>query len=347
MKICLVTPGYPPRPGGVETHVRHISERLVDLGHGVTVLTADAGGLTASVETRGGVTVRRHPAVAPGGAYEVAPGIVRSVRRVEADVVHAHNYHSLSLLLAALGVDGERFVVTPHYHGRSASTVRTRLLSLYAPVGGWALHRADAAVAVSGWERDALRADFGVDATVLPNGVERERFEGATPERRERPFLLSVGRLEAYKGVQFAIRALPALPEWKLVVAGSGPYRRELERTADAGGVADRVSFLGHVEDGRLPGLLAGADVLLALSDFEAYGMTVAESIAAGTPCVVHEAGALREWTADPGVVGVADRSPGTLAEAVLRARNQVPDGSQLIDWDTVVERLVDQYESH
>ena len=344
MKIVQVTPRYPPRTGGVETHVSEISERLVERGHEVTVLTADAGEGVASREVRNGVTVRRYRGFAPGGAFHVAPLIAPAVRRIDADVVHAHNYHSLPVLFAGLGVQDERFVVTPHYHGGSANSFRDRLLSLYRPLGKWALRDADEVIAVSEWEREQLRSDFGVEATVIPNGIDRERFANAAPEERDRPYLLCVGRLEEYKGVQYAVRALTEMPERELVVAGSGPYRSELEAIAKRSGVADRVTFLGYVADERLPKLYAGAEVFLALSDFEAYGMTVGEALATGTPCVVHESGALGDWATNDGCLGIEDRSPGSVLCGVRSVPNRSPDKGELLRWEEMTDELVGMY---
>lgn len=344
MKILQVTPRYAPNTGGVETHVQEISERLVERGHDVIVLTADAGQDVKRRNTINGVTVERHRGFAPGGAFHVAPGIAAAVRRDDADVVHAHNYHSFPLFFAAIGVSDERFVVTPHYHGASADELRDRLLSLYRPVGQWALRRADEVIAVSEWERERLRGDLGIDATVIANGIDVERFANASPEKRRRPYVLCVGRLERYKGVQHVIRALPELPDYDLVVAGSGPYRKELERIGRQAGVAERVSFLGYVDGDRLPSLYAGADVYAALSKFEAYGMTVGEALAAGTPCVVLRAGALVDWTDGTGVTGITDRSPETVASAISNAAGNVGNEASIQTWDTVVDQLLERY---
>ncbi|WP_134670597.1 glycosyltransferase family 4 protein [Halorussus marinus] len=346
MEILQVAPRYPPHTGGVETHVAEISERLAARGHDVTVFAADAGADVPDRETRNGVSVRRFRGFAPGGAFHVAPGIARAVRRVDPDVIHAHNYHSLPVLFAALGAGDARFVVTTHYHGASADDLRDRLLSLYRPVGGWALGRADAVIAVSDWERGRLRADFGAEATVIPNGLDVARFADASPERRDRPYLLCVGRLEAYKGVQHAIRALADLPEYDLLVAGSGDYRPELEAIAREAGVADRVTFLGYVADERLPSLYAGAETYLALSSFESYGMTVAEALAAGTPCVVREAGALVDWTDRDDCVGVADVDSTAVSEAVREAAERDAPTAVLPSWDDVSERVAAVYQS-
>ena len=347
MNIAFVTHRYPPRTGGVETHVRELTTRLASRGHEVTVLSADAGSDVHRESVVDGVRVRRVRSLHPGDAFYVAPGVVRAVRRVDADVLHAHNYHAVPLLFAALGVTDERFVATTHYHGESASGVRDRLLSLYRPLGRWAVRRADAVIAVSEWERDRLEEDFGVSATVVPNGLTVDRFADATPERRDRPYLLCVGRLEAYKGIQHAIRALPELPAYDLVVAGSGPYRDELERVARAAGVAGRVTFLGYVDHARLPGLYAGAEAYLTLSSFEAYGMTVAEALAAGTPSVVREAGALIDWVDTDGVVGVDDPSDTeSLASACRDAvgTDTSATAAGITTWDDVTDRMLEVY---
>lgn len=343
MRIVQVAPRYHPRTGGVETHVRAIAERLVDRGHDVLVFTADASRSARRHETVDGVEVRRHRGASPGGNFHVAPGIWRSVRATEADVVHAHNYHSLPVLFAALGVTGERFVVTPHYHGGSASRWRDLLLAGYRPVGRWAMGRADAVVAVSEWEQERLRGDLGVRATVVPNGIDTERFATATPATRPRPYLLCVGRLVEYKGIEQAINALATVSGYDLLVAGDGPWRTRLRDAAEDLGVEDRVEFLGYVDEDRLPELYAGAEVFLNLSTQEAYGMTVAESLAAGTPCVVLESGALVDWTDRRAVVGVDDSDPETVAKAIGPATGLTPHGA-LPSWNVVVDRLVDVY---
>lgn len=346
MNVVQVAPRYPPRTGGVETHVAKVSENLVKCGLNVTVLTADLSSGIPRRENRAGVEVIRHWGVAPNNAFHIAPGIIRTLSSLSPDVVHAHNYHSLPLLFAAIATTDSRFVVTPHYHGSSSSTIRDKLLSLYQPLGGWALSQADVITAVSNWERDRLREDFEVSPIVVPNGIELSRFSDTEPMERERPYLLTVGRLEKYKGIQHVIRALPNLPDYELVVAGSGPYREKLVSIARDEKVHGRVTFLGYVEDDSLPALYAGADAFITMSEFEAYGMTVGEALAAGTPCVVRERGALSEWTDRPDCVGVSGPGPGKISEAVAKAVGRKTNPDSLPSWDDITEQLVAVYSS-
>jgi glycosyltransferase involved in cell wall biosynthesis len=376
VRLAFVTTRYPPRTGGVEAHVAALATRFAARGHEVVVHTADAGPDVGS-EVREGVRIHRHRGAAPGGAFHVAPGVVPAVARTDADLVHAHNYHSLPLVFAALAVSlppgGPPLVATPHYHGGSASPLRDRLLSAYRPVGRWALRRSDAVLAVSRWERDRLRRDLGVGSRVIPNGLDVERFaaarragvadggadanahadadpaggaagtdDGPPGADADRPYLLCVGRLEAYKGVQHVVRALPDLPDYDLVVAGSGPHGEALRRTAREAGVADRVRFAGYVDDADLPALYAGAAAFVTMSRFEAYGLTVAEALAAGTPCVVRPAGALVDWADRADCVAAG---PDALADAVREAAGLDAPAEPLPTWDGVADRVEAVYE--
>jgi len=317
-------------------------ERLVDRGHEVTVLTADAGNKGNHVERRNGVQIRRYRSIAPNETIHFSPQIATAVRRSNASIVHAHNYHSFPLFFAALGVGDRQFVVTTHYHGGSASPVRDRLLSVYHPFGLWAVRRADSVIAVSEWERKQLATDFGVTATVIPNGLEIKRFSEAEPIEYNRPYLLSVGRLEEYKGIQYVIRAMSQLPEYDLLVVGSGSYREELERITREEGINEQVKFLGYVDDKQLPPLYVGAEMYVTMSEFEAYGMTVAEALAAGTPCVVRETGGLKDWVSQEGVIGIDDPDSNQIVEVISQQEATVTP--HISSWNQITKRIEELY---
>lgn len=340
MHVGLVTSRYPPRTGGVETHVHELATRLVDRGHTVTVVSADAGADVPATSVREGVVVRRVHSFGPDELFHAAPSVLTRVCRSDFDVVHAHNYHSFPMSLAAFGARVP-VVCTPHYHGESADPLRDRLLSLFAPIGGRALRTADAVVAVSAWESDRLAADFGVSARVVRNGVETDRFQDAPTVERDDPTLLTVGRLVEYKGVQHVIRALDRLPEFRLRVAGDGPYRDRLEATARSVGVSDRVEFLGYVPAEALPTEYASADVFVSMSSVEAAGITVGEALAAGTPAVVRPSKGLRDWAGRDDCVSV---EPESLPTAVRRVRLRDAPSEPLPTWEQATDDLEQIY---
>ncbi len=170
------------------------------------------------------------------------------------------------------------------------------LLSLYALARTqirWALARADGITTVCQALKDRMVAlDVPTDnVQVIPHGVDLDHFR-PLPDRAmqrhllgfDRPTLISVGHLIARKRNQLALEALAELPCIDLVIAGDGPEEAALRRLATRRGVADRVRFLGHVDQRRLPALMGAADALLLCSDREGIANVIMESMACGTP---------------------------------------------------------------
>ena len=98
----------------------------------------------------------------------------------------------------------------------------------------------------------------GAAITVIPNGIDLQRFRPGDALAARAAFALdprwrivgTAGRLVPVKAQDVLIRALPSLPgDCHVVLAGSGPGRANLETCAAAAGVAERVHFLGHVDN--------------------------------------------------------------------------------------------------
>ena len=149
----------------------------------------------------------------------------------------------------------------------------------------WIFEEASKIVALSSYEKGLLERDFGIDAdriAVIPSGIDREEFRGLTRGEKAHRTVLYVGRLEEYKGVQHLIRALPLLPEdVRLEVVGKGAYQERLRRLARELGVEYRTDFYHNLPREQLVQRYAEADLFALLSKYEAFGMTVAEALAA------------------------------------------------------------------
>ncbi len=342
MDVLQVAPRYPPSVGGIQQHIKQLSERLVELGHNVTVLTS--GESKPGDISSPGPTIERVPAYT---RYLFAPEVTTSVRDRDPDLVHVHGYHSLTAFFARLGIGNTPFVFTPHYLGRRGSLCRKLLLGSYQLLGRSIFSRADLVIAVSEWERRLIKEHFAVSSTVIPNGTAIERFAGAESWKHDRPYVFCLGRLEEYKGIHHVVKALTFLDDdIDLLIAGTGPFEDKIRQIAATNGVSDRVQFLGYVKDEKIPQLYAGAMVHTTLSEFECYGLTVAESLAAGTPCVVRNATALREWTDTDGCVGVSDTAPRTVADAIERASSITPGSSKILSWEEMATHISERYES-
>jgi glycosyltransferase involved in cell wall biosynthesis len=346
MKIVHVCPRYKPQIGGVETVVEEISRRLSAKGHDVTVVTTDPSGTLPATETIDGVRVYRFPAYAPGDAYYFSLQLRRFLKKQSCDVVHAHGYHAFPALFAE-SCEHYKFILNPYYHGKGHTPFRNALLKVYRIAGAGVFREADTVICNSEFEKSLVCRDFPGScgkARIISPGIDKREFEGLTPFPKSEKVLVYAGRLEEYKGVQHAVQALKYLPGYRLVVIGRGPYKAELKRQVEQAGLTGRVKFLEGLMRKELLRWYATADAFVMLSSFESYGITVAEALTVGTPCVVAKAASLAEFV-DGGLCRGVDLpvSPERLAGEIERVA-RVPYTKEILDWDDVAARMLAVY---
>lgn len=301
LAVCAVA-----RPGGAEIGLLRLARRLLARGHVMTLATPSAGPLDDA-----GLPVVRLAlgGLARGAGARAAASFPRA-RRLAAqhDLVYL-NGTVAGRLLPALA--GRRSVL--HVHDIVDRVPRF-----------WSL--AGAVLADSAAVADRLP---GLDAHVVYCPVELDVADAPPPwppdvaedgDRRTRPVIGFVGRIEPRKGPLDLVRAAPAIragaPGARIVLVGDDPYD-------SAPDYARRVRASPDVE--HIPWVPNGAavmrhlDVLVAPSRQEPFGTVLAEAMAAGTPVVATRVGGLAEVVAD-GLTGrlVAPARPDELAAAVL-----------------------------
>lgn len=189
---------------------------------------------------------------------------------------------------------------------------------------------------------------------VVPYGVDLERFTpGPWPDV---PRILMVTRLIERRGIDYMIKALPAISsavaEVELHVVGDGPRRGHLEETARNLGVRGRITFHGNVDSTRLAGLYRRSRVFAHLSLADGWNQPALEAMASGRPVlctdkphnsmvVEGETGRKVPW-GDPGAV--ADAAIDLLADPA-RAETLGQRGRELAegeyDWPSIAERYL------
>lgn len=166
-------------------------------------------------------------------------------------------------------------------------------------------------------------------------------------------YLLSVGRIESIKRVDRIVRAMQHVdPGIRLVVVGDGTQRACVEREAESLGVADRVQFLGVVDDDALVDLYAHALAVVFVPYDEDYGYVTLEAFLCAKPVVTaDDSGGTLEFVED-GVTGrVCPAEPEPLAAAINEVAANPRHAAALgeaglaranaITWDGVIEKLV------
>jgi glycosyltransferase involved in cell wall biosynthesis len=355
-RVLLVTPRFAPLTGGVETHVREIAKRLPDLGFRVSVLTTDLDGTLPPVDVGPNANLIRVPAYPKEQDLYWSPAVYRVIANGTWDIVHCQGVHTFVPILAMAAAIRHRipFLVTFHTGGHSSrfrTLIRRWQWLALAPL----LRRAERLIAVSHFEQDLFAAIPGISKrriVVIPNGADLPRGGGA--ESVVDPNLIvSLGRLERYKGHQHAVagmsRLVDRLPNVRLQIIGSGPYRTALEQTARELGVADRVT-IGSIDSSDrepLARVLASAAVVVLLSEYEAHAIAAIEAIALGRPVVVSDSTGLHDLVhagLARGVASVTDA--GEVADALykeMRSPTRRPTG--IPTWDDAAARLAAVYE--
>jgi glycosyltransferase involved in cell wall biosynthesis len=234
---------------------------------------------------------------------------------------------------------------------------RWQQLGLHAGAGwlrSWdqkAAHSADGVLAISRVVQARIRASWGMESTVVhpPHGADINGLQEPVPGL-EPGFLLCVARLLPYKHIDAIIAAMGILTGDRLVVAGDGPLRQQLQAAAPA-----NVSFLTAVTDDHLRWLYSNARFLVAAAT-EDFGLAPVEAMAFGTPAVViRKAGYLETLAEGETAVFFDHAEPAEIAAAVRRGDNETWTAEQIrahadsfgeAAFSTTLQRLVAAIES-
>jgi teichuronic acid biosynthesis glycosyltransferase TuaC len=212
--------------------------------------------------------------------------------------------------MAALGMDADRIAV--HYTGLDHATFRPR-------------NRAEARRELAAMPADA----------------------GAVPV--DMKLVVTTGNLIPLKGQALVIRALEQLPGLRLLLAGSGPDKAELQALAASLNLTDRVHF-GYLKPAQMAVALAAADAMALPSEREGLANAWIEALACGTPLVITDVGGAREVVHSPAAGRLVDRDPGAIAAALAELLASPPDPADVaaeaarFSWQANADQLAAHY---
>jgi glycosyltransferase involved in cell wall biosynthesis len=350
-----------PRPRGLARYTRGLCLALLESGaidlELVTHAEPAEGGLPPARRSR--LTARRE-------IVREQLELPRLLARSRAAVLHAPANRGLPVWAPCPAVVTRHDVIERTFAPDHPGSRRGRIRLRYADA--IAMRRATVVVTVSETSRqDVVRQWPGCRRRTLVagEGVESRFFEPVptmvTKRLRQRyrlprSFVLYVGGFEPRKDVATLIGAMTVsgVKDAGLVLAGSlGRWRGAVETALASAGLADRTRVLDFVEDGDLPALYAAADCFVCPSRYEGFGLPVVEAMAAGTPAVVSDGGALPEIAGDAAPVFPAGDA-GALAAAIEQVLTDARFAARLIErgrhraeacrWERVVSRYVSLY---
>jgi phosphatidylinositol alpha-mannosyltransferase len=364
VRIGIVSEYCRPWPGGISEHVHHEAEELGRRGHEVTVISGPASAgwhdVDQHVERVGFEFVFTHNGARSRmalGRYLL--GYRRMLRRHAFDVLHVHAPLDPFLGFGALYASVCPTVGTFHANFDQSwlwDLLYRRLRFVTLP----AWQRMHARIAVSPEAHRSISHYFPGDYTIIPNGVDTERFR---PDNEPLPALadggkkiLFVGRADPRKGLPLLLDAFAqvrrSMPDVQLVIVGV--ERAEITDSLASMDAEDAraIRCEGYVAAADMGGCFAACDVFCSPAvGQESQGIVLLEAMAAGRPPVAFAIPGYRDVVAHNGDGWLVEpRNVGALAEALTKlladdtCRRRLGDEGRRTAlgyaWPNVVERI-------
>ncbi len=365
MRILIFSLAYLPFVGGAELAVKEITDRLRDIEF--DMLTVNLDGKQQPVQEIGNIKVYRV------GKGKIAKYFFPFSGFKQAVTLHQQQpYDAVWAIMAnQAGLIGLRFkkkfpdvkYLLTLQEGDSLKRIWSRTF-LIRPFYKKIYRMADQIQSISSFlEKRALKYGFSGKHAVVPNGVDLGKFkrEFSTQElvglraelglSQEDRIVVTTSRLVHKNGVDTLIQAVKDLPV-KLLILGGGDLEIKLKSLAQEIGVREKILFLGHIDQPKLPKYLKIADVYVRASRSEGLGSAFLEAMGAGIPVIGTKVGGIPDFLRD-GENGLfcevnnprdlANKIQLLLSDEALRQRliiNAKQTVFEKYDWQNVAEKM-------
>jgi len=340
MFIVHVNESYWPIIGGLERVIQGIAEELVKLGHENHVITSKIGAEgRPREEIINGVYVHRVKALRLHFQDLTIPMEIPIRALKEADVVICWSQNSyfvykvcreakkLGRFLAVqfLGVDYLKYHYNPllRLPGYIYQKLITKKMS----------DLADIALVTNEYERSLLKEEYGLDAIVVPHGIDEVYLElPAMDEGFRRKYNVKgkivafIGRIHPTKGLDLLIKAFAEVamkvPGAVLIIAGSGDerYLGKCLKLARILGVEEKVKYIGYISEEDKIALIDASDAVVLPTKHagESYPLLINEVLARGKKLIITRGNIASKWIEESGIAKVVNPDPQELAQAII-----------------------------
>jgi len=361
-RIGMVCPYGWDTPGGVQTHIRELTEHLITEGHHVSVLSPVSDD---SLEIEDYVVNAGKPISIPinGSVARVLFGPIASSRAKQwiasgdFDLMHLHEPAIPSLSLLACSAAEGPIVGTFH-----VSTPKKKAIYAIGPILEPIVEKLTARIAVSELARSTLKDHFETDAVVIPNGIDGQKYANAqvSSEYSGPNTIGFMGRFEEpRKGLQVLIDSLAIvarfIPDVRYLIAGPGDSEEFMKKLNPQ--LRSRITFLGRLSDKQKESFLKSVEIYVAPNTGgESFGIILTEALSAGTAVIASDIPAFKA-VLENGEVGdlFKNEDSADLAKAIVgllrdddRRKKLASDGklsAQKYDWQVVAEQIESVYE--
>ena len=318
MRILIYSAAEKGDAAGVQGVVIGLAEHLREVGHNVVTAWPDGDGTRRDwrlhLEAGVGSNGRPTPSGMLRAGFDMAV-LARRIAQFRPDVVNLHYPRGQTLYFEKLRhVFGYRIVLSFHNSDlhEASSSVRARL-------PGW-LRGADGVTVVSKELAGGLAAIApDVPVEIIQNGVNTRFWTPGRHDRNDPHLIAAAGRLLPLKGFDILLRAMamPAAAEARLIIAGQGNERANLEQQIRDLGLEDRVQLAGRFDRSQLLGLFRKAGLFVLPSRREGMPLVLFEAMATGLPVVATTVGGVPQVMADGVGELIQAEDPDALARAI------------------------------
>lgn len=318
LKIAFYTDSFLPARDGVVTSILNTRRELLKRGHEVYIFTSGDARTKKLVNGSKNIFVIRGMKLPKYPQYKVAvlPFMTTArVSEIDPDIIHTHTPFFMGTWGLAMAKIN-RIPIVSTFHTLFNDK---RALEMYAPMRtarfaekhSWRYvrfyyNKCNAAIAPSETIKSVLLKHGVRNISVVPNGVETNRFSPHVDARRLRKKLqmrkdekivLYLGRISKEKRLETMLRAAKLLKgqNMRFVFAGTGPALEYYRSMAHRLRISDITDFVGFIEDKMLPTYYNAADAFCIPSTFETQGIAAYEALACGVPVIAADSLALKE----------------------------------------------------
>lgn len=360
MKILHITPTLYPNVGGIETVVRELMRNLRCRGFVADAMQIAPGNRRAKEHLDESI-VWRMP-LFPNRLIGLLPP-ARSILS-QYDVLHVHDPQAMAISFnSLLQGRGKRIVLSTHggyHHTSKYHLVKQAHWKLLAP---FILNRYDEVLASSraDWELFRTKAPR---ARLVPNGVNIERFLSVDPSRSADPTRwIYWGRLSKNKRLDVLIDLVAQCREAGFVIdlLIAGPdfdhLLPSLLARLDLLALGSQIRFAGPISDQQLLTEISSRAVFVSASEYEGFGLSVIEAMAAGLIILCRDMQPLNGFVAsksngfylrfDGGAADLAQLTTllGSPKHELSRMRNLAREAAKAHSWSAVIQSYIDIYQ--
>ncbi len=365
MRVVHVVRQFHPSVGGLESVVMELACAQLAHGHAVRVVTLDrvfrsnSGQRLASTEIVSGIDVIRIP-YRGSARYPIAPSVLKFIK--SADIVHVHAIDFFFDFLAWTKPYHRKPIIASTHGAFFHTSFARRLKRIYFNIvtrlsAAWY----DAVVAVSFADSD-LFATINPHVICIENGVNIRKYLGASALAPKKT-IISIGRFSSNKRLERLIAFVSDLrrrdPGWTLIIAGRRDDlgQEDIAALAKRAGLGDAVKIIESPSDENLRSIMKNCSVLASSSEYEGFGLTAVEGMAAGLFPLLSDIPAFRHLVSNSGVGMLVDFSNREAAirefllrwEQVIKSferyREAAIEGAQKHDWSLVAASYQRLYE--